>query len=72
MVDAKAEGFFFPPSQSHQLVRPVDAAQQTASVCTASLATPAASTVATTVCAAPTANTMGEIILLQNSPSVCE
>ncbi|XP_044028301.1 RNA-binding protein 5-like [Siniperca chuatsi] len=46
-----------PAIQSHQLLRPVDAAHQTASVCTASLVTPAASTAAATVCAAPTANT---------------
>eukprot|EP00064_Thunnus_orientalis_P003191 superscaffoldBa00000253_g3200 len=46
-----------PAIQSHQLVRPADASQQAASICTASLVTPAASTVTTAVCAAPTANT---------------
>ncbi|KAM7402055.1 hypothetical protein PAMP_017326 [Pampus punctatissimus] len=46
-----------PAIQSHQLVRTVDAAQQVASVCTASLVTQATSTVTTAVCAAPTANT---------------
>ncbi|XP_073325382.1 RNA-binding protein 5-like [Pagrus major] len=47
-----------PAIQSQQLVRPVDAAHQTAvSVCAASLVTPAATTVATTACAAPTTNT---------------
>ncbi|XP_070758435.1 RNA-binding protein 5-like [Enoplosus armatus] len=46
-----------PAIQSHQLVRPVDAAQHTASVSTASLVTPADSTVAATACAAPTTNT---------------
>ncbi|XP_033483428.1 RNA-binding protein 5-like isoform X2 [Epinephelus lanceolatus] len=46
-----------PAIQAHQLVRPADAAQQIASVCTAPLVTPAASTVAATVCAAPAANT---------------
>ncbi len=72
-MDAILIIFFFPPqSQSHQLVRPVDAAQQAASVCTASLATSAASTVVTSVCAAPTANTAGEISWLQNGPSGCE
>ncbi|XP_059186005.1 RNA-binding protein 5-like [Centropristis striata] len=45
-----------PAIQSHQLVRAV-AAQKTASVCTAPLLTPAASTVAAAVCAIPTANT---------------
>lgn len=47
--------FFLLHSQSHQLVRPVDAAQQTASVSSAE--PPAASS------AAPTANTTGEIRL---------
>ncbi|KAM9361260.1 RNA-binding protein 5-like [Symphorus nematophorus] len=46
-----------PAIQSHQLVQPVDATQQTASVCAASLVTAAASTVATTVCAPLSANT---------------
>lgn len=46
-----------PAIQSHQLARPVDAAQQAVSVCTSSLVTSAASSVATTVCAAPTATT---------------
>ncbi|XP_042263569.1 RNA-binding protein 5-like [Thunnus maccoyii] len=46
-----------PAIQSHQLVRPADASQQAASICTASLVTPTASTVTTAVCAAPTANT---------------
>ncbi|XP_078104580.1 RNA-binding protein 5-like isoform X1 [Sander vitreus] len=46
-----------PAIQSHKLVMAVDAAQQTASVCTAPLLTPAAATVATVVCAFPTANT---------------
>lgn len=46
-----------PALQTHQLVRPVVAAQQAASVSTTSLVTPASSTSATTtVCAAPTAN----------------
>ncbi|KAE8298615.1 RNA-binding protein 5 Protein G15 [Larimichthys crocea] len=42
-----------PAVQSHQLVSPVAAAQHTAGV---SVPTPAASTVSTTVCAAPTVN----------------
>ncbi|XP_030276614.1 RNA-binding protein 5-like isoform X1 [Sparus aurata] len=47
-----------PSIQSQQLVRPAEAAQQTAvSVCAASLATPAATNVATTACAAQTTNT---------------
>ncbi|XP_029990367.1 RNA-binding protein 5-like isoform X2 [Sphaeramia orbicularis] len=46
-----------PAIQSHQLARPVDAAQQAVSVCTSSLVTSAASSIATTVCAAPTAPT---------------
>ncbi|XP_051271156.1 RNA-binding protein 5 [Dicentrarchus labrax] len=46
-----------PAVQSHQLLRPVIAAQPTASVCTASLVTPAVSTVATTVSSPPTVNT---------------
>ncbi|XP_070697611.1 RNA-binding protein 5-like [Pempheris klunzingeri] len=46
-----------PAIQSHQLVRPVDAAQQTASVSTASPVTPAASTVATSASATPTSKT---------------
>ncbi|XP_034022518.1 RNA-binding protein 5-like isoform X2 [Thalassophryne amazonica] len=37
-----------------QLVKPVDAEQQAANVCTTSLVMPAASTAVTTVCAAPT------------------
>lgn len=61
--------FFLLHSQSHQLMRPIDAALQAASVCTASLVTPAASTV-TAVCAAPTAHTSGEMGLLLNSISV--
>lgn len=52
---------FSPPSQSQQLVRPVEAVQQAANVCTTSPVTLAASTVATTVCSAPTANTTGEM-----------
>lgn len=57
MVNAKSPHF-----QSQQLVRPAEAAQQTAvSVCSASLATPAATNVATTACAAQTTNTTGEI-----------
>ncbi|XP_076613410.1 RNA-binding protein 5-like isoform X2 [Chaetodon auriga] len=46
-----------PALQSHLLVRTADAEQEAASVCTASLVTPAPSTAAATVCAAPTANT---------------
>ncbi|XP_042360145.1 RNA-binding protein 5-like isoform X2 [Plectropomus leopardus] len=46
-----------PAIQSHQLVRPVDAAQQIASVSAAPLVTQAASTVAAAVCAAPTSKT---------------
>lgn len=49
--------------QSHQLVSPVATAQHTAGV---SVPTPAASTVSTTVCAAPTVNATGEIRQLQN------
>lgn len=63
MVNAKDDHdlFFLLRSQSHQLVRPVDAAQQTASVSSAE--PPAASSAAPTVCAAPTANTTGDIRL---------
>lgn len=46
-----------PAIQSHQLARPVDAAQQAAGVGAPSLVTSAASSVATTVSAAPTATT---------------
>nr|XP_020463514.1 RNA-binding protein 5-B-like [Monopterus albus] len=46
-----------PATQSQQPARSVDAVQQAASVCTTSLETPAASTVATMACATPAANT---------------
>ncbi|XP_026204552.1 RNA-binding protein 5-like [Anabas testudineus] len=45
-----------PAIQSQQLARPVEAVQQAANVCTTSLVTSAAPTVATTICSAPTAN----------------
>lgn len=61
MVNAKANHDFFFFLHSHQLVRPVDAAQQTASVSSAE--PPAPSSAAPTVSAAPTANTIGEIRL---------
>lgn len=46
-----------PAIQSHPAVRPVDAAQQTAPVCTTSLVTSAAATAEPTLSGAPTANT---------------
>ncbi|XP_023258200.1 RNA-binding protein 5-like [Seriola lalandi dorsalis] len=49
-----------PAIQSHQLARAVDAVQQAASVSTASLVTPAGSTVATTVSAALSAPTSAD------------
>lgn len=60
------------PSQSQQLARPVEAVQQAANVCTTSLVTSAAPTVATTICSAPTANITGEMKWLQIIPSACE
>jgi len=50
-------------TQPHHLVWAVDAVQPIAGVCSA---TPAASTVAAAVGAAPTAHTAGEISLLHN------
>lgn len=49
---------FIPPSQSQQLVRPAEAVQRAANVCTTSPVTLAASTVTTTVCSADTTGEM--------------